>query len=1561
MVEASSSSTAGAALLTQTLLKLSAEDDHSHARAAEWDPEIVELSTAVKTRIPQLVEDRCRAARQRSNCGLISQTRHAWASADEMLYIWDYRCENPKVLVVPADSAIVSVAVCPPRPGVFDKSVHLLLVICTRLTVSLVGLHYDPPSESICRPGDVSSTPVGRATALRAVGTGASVPRSGPGGEAFDSDGHLRLMQLAGYSARTDGALFHIVRHTGDAHILLACGAPQVYELAYSRTAGWFSSKCRLIRHVGGFTARVRDFFNISWRTSGRIRLLECTSQGYVVAVDDANNLRLLHLQDWAVFSHRQESVAMLEELAVLNNEDLARQAFELTKQHLSSRVITHVFPIFGLDGQLRAQVVTAASERLLFVCSAAQESGAASGGVGSDWPIVKEFESDWTKASKSSSERTADGAVPASSGRRRVHGFWLQQVNESRLGHSGASRTALPFASAPTSSVAGGTSSAAPERHACLEEVRLPCVYSNGVWVAAAAYPGAAFMEVGVSVRVDDPLEAGNAKSLHTSLMMDSQVIDLVEESVQAISNPGQGEPAEFRGQRNFAVLQPHCVQAFRLIFKGHNSTRAPATAAECCMHLAQLSRPQGMTVVPSGSVAATGRVWAWSFDDVGVPTFEEQRQHLAQIGGRDGGVPPARRGRWLQGLLRFLALVLRPVWDLPLVAPATLRNVQLDGLGLGISEEIVLRLLSRLRPALRFARRGLQQAPDAAAGSCAASSQATVPVSSAARFRLYTQQRAADSEGVAQARRALQAVLEVAERAQEVLGLLAIMHGQKNAYRVLQSSVLGEGTSATLLATRFSRIVESDNAFTPIVKLCTALVVESGLATPAAELVFDTGSKGGLRSSTLGTGKDLSGFASAEVCRDLEEQCPVLFQRLDLSFVKSRLGGLSRDCTAAVQTAAAAVALPLPACVAPTAEQAQPGSAMELLRRYAQCVSFGSPEDHWASLGQSLRAAAKEHPRQAAEVCAEKLQQLQLQQEQLRSKAMPETGPGAEARSRQLLEALLGAVAFEPLGRPVENRALAAQSLVEQLLSRTSSLQFPSDQGKKAGSQAEEAAGGCAGVSFAHAAVLDYLLASSQLRPVLEALLEGRGVGALPGVQGTVVQAFLQERCGESHAAGELLWRHFLRQGRSKEAAKVLQRMAERQGSCSLAERVRYLDQARQAASRGLPGSKELLDGLTAQLDAAARVQLPLMRELALLSSDGHLAESWRSSAARRRQSLDEGLFKLQDLYQLAVDFGLYHLVLVIADLSASIQQDKEIGASAWINTLLPPQALPYAQGELVVNLPAKQHGIFPLLMVRRSAIFLLQGDQARLQPAGSVASPEDLQVRVIQLISELAEALRPGSSLWDVGCVATVLEYSSCLWLKALRSSQDFSGGSSSSRAELSWVSLKVLTKAPFRMSLASVLKLYASMLSQSQSWACDLRKRLPADTVGLIPSVSDAELHAHLAQVILGILEHWIAEVKENALDTRSKSEFTASWPAAEALLADIRNALEKLRGEALKALARTILQDADSLEQSGRGLCTPPAAPTPPAPPTLTLPLPGNLPGGESGTRSLFSQ
>eukprot|EP00913_Durusdinium_trenchii_P001449 g1342.t1 len=403
------------------------------------------------------------------------------------------------------------------------------------------------------------------------------------------------------------------------------------------------------------------------------------------------------------------------------------------------------------------------------------------------------------------------------------------------------------------------------------------------------------------------------------------------------------EGEPAAFRSSRAFAMMLPHCVQVIRLNFKSV-AARTPVSATECCTQLAQM-----------GQVASPHRPQAsWSFDDVGIPSFEADART----------VPPVRLGRWLLGLLRFLAVVLRPIWDLPLVVTVSHREklglVQQETLGLGIAEDAVRRLLTRLRPAVLFARTGLQASPHAVASQCAT------------RFKLYTE-RSIQTEAVAQARQTLHSVLQVAERAMEVLALLSLLQEQRLGTKAPGGSGLVREAHVRVALSAPSRRHPLGGLTTPSVDL-EAPVPVAPVARP------------------LTAPREYPRFrgASAGLCRDLEEQCPKIFQRLDLSVVNARLGQ-----TPATPLAAATLAKVDESC-------------LELLHRYAQCVSVNSPEEHWASLTETLRHAVQEDPQRAAEVCVQKLQQLQLSAARLTS----DTLPTVEARARQVLEALLGAM---------------------------------------------------------------------------------------------------------------------------------------------------------------------------------------------------------------------------------------------------------------------------------------------------------------------------------------------------------------------------------------------------------------------------------------------------------------------------------------------------------------------------------------------------------------------
>ncbi|CAE8683255.1 unnamed protein product, partial [Polarella glacialis] len=112
----------GVALVDAALREPASEEPWPPARTVDWDPSLVELTQSTRSRLPAAVAESWGRARQRANCGLFTEVQHAWVSVDSTLYLWDYCQENPAVLSVPADSAIISVAACAPRAGVFEGS-----------------------------------------------------------------------------------------------------------------------------------------------------------------------------------------------------------------------------------------------------------------------------------------------------------------------------------------------------------------------------------------------------------------------------------------------------------------------------------------------------------------------------------------------------------------------------------------------------------------------------------------------------------------------------------------------------------------------------------------------------------------------------------------------------------------------------------------------------------------------------------------------------------------------------------------------------------------------------------------------------------------------------------------------------------------------------------------------------------------------------------------------------------------------------------------------------------------------------------------------------------------------------------------------------------------------------------------------------------------------------------------------------------------------------------------------------------------------------------------------
>ncbi|CAJ1459804.1 unnamed protein product, partial [Effrenium voratum] len=194
----------GLALLEEQFRHPGHEESRCPARTIPWDQSLAELTHATRSGIPAEVKAAWAKAKLRADCGILGQ-RHAWAALDHTLYLWDYH-EPSGVHTVPSDSAIISVALCPAKSSLAQLS--YLLVIATRLSVSLLGLRLSAS---------------------------------------------LQVVPLPGFRASAEGALFHCITCTPSGRVLLLSGAPHVYELLFGDQSGWLRSKCRLIRHsLGG-------------------------------------------------------------------------------------------------------------------------------------------------------------------------------------------------------------------------------------------------------------------------------------------------------------------------------------------------------------------------------------------------------------------------------------------------------------------------------------------------------------------------------------------------------------------------------------------------------------------------------------------------------------------------------------------------------------------------------------------------------------------------------------------------------------------------------------------------------------------------------------------------------------------------------------------------------------------------------------------------------------------------------------------------------------------------------------------------------------------------------------------------------------------------------------------------------------------------------------------------------------------------------------------------------------------------------------------------------------
>ncbi|TFY65154.1 hypothetical protein EVJ58_g2157 [Rhodofomes roseus] len=151
-----------------------------------------------------------------SHMGLMPEIERVWITIDHNLFLWDYVEGQELSSFVDQPDVITHVALVKPKPGVFIDEITSLLVICTPLTVLLIGVSTTPVTGPNNRPRKD----------IRMYATDMSIPCDVEMTSVFGTDGRIFMCGVQ------DGCL---------------------YELHYQEKEGWFGKRVQIINHsVGG-------------------------------------------------------------------------------------------------------------------------------------------------------------------------------------------------------------------------------------------------------------------------------------------------------------------------------------------------------------------------------------------------------------------------------------------------------------------------------------------------------------------------------------------------------------------------------------------------------------------------------------------------------------------------------------------------------------------------------------------------------------------------------------------------------------------------------------------------------------------------------------------------------------------------------------------------------------------------------------------------------------------------------------------------------------------------------------------------------------------------------------------------------------------------------------------------------------------------------------------------------------------------------------------------------------------------------------------------------------
>ena len=184
--------------------------------------------------LPEVVRE-CYGAGNHVVClaGVFPSIRRVWVTVDSSLFLWrsDRTGEIP-LEYRGKEQAISAVGMVTPRRGVFWEAVQHLLIICTPLEISLLGV------------------------VLQGGGEGGGGRREGRSGSAGVARGagdeleELSLQPLPMYCVPSNGIMMLCTASTRGGRVFLGGDDGHLYEVEYSGGEGWGQKRCRKVCHT---------------------------------------------------------------------------------------------------------------------------------------------------------------------------------------------------------------------------------------------------------------------------------------------------------------------------------------------------------------------------------------------------------------------------------------------------------------------------------------------------------------------------------------------------------------------------------------------------------------------------------------------------------------------------------------------------------------------------------------------------------------------------------------------------------------------------------------------------------------------------------------------------------------------------------------------------------------------------------------------------------------------------------------------------------------------------------------------------------------------------------------------------------------------------------------------------------------------------------------------------------------------------------------------------------------------------------------------------------------